>query len=181
MNEVITTRDLFNEWAVLNNNKNGYAFGEDFFDRTAFANLIQRTFVAIKSFKEKMDFSTIFMEPIDCEKNITPYDIIMYSKLIAEIAKYSTDILIDESEDYIFTASLIITRFLLLYANSAFKVSPTDDNGILGGLAELAQIYRPVGDEDFEFWSHSFHFDPSTGDFTEIIELAKRYNNRFEA
>ena len=73
----------------------------------------------------------------------------------------------------------MVTRFLLLYANITYKVSPTNDNGMLGGLAELADIYQPVGDEDFEFWSHSFLFVPNTGDFTEIIELAKRYNQSF--
>lgn len=43
MNEVITMSDLVDEWIDLNNNKNGYAFGDNPFDRTAFNDLIRKT------------------------------------------------------------------------------------------------------------------------------------------
>ena len=181
MNEVTTMGDLFNEWADLNNYKNSYAFGDEILDRTAFANLIHRTIVGIEGFKEKIlgVDSAAILEPIDKEKDIAPYDIIMYSDLIAEIAKYSTDVLTDESDNYIFTASLIVTRFLLSYAGDMLQVSPTDGNGVLCGKPYLADIDQPDGDEDFEFWSRDFHFDTNTGDFAEIIELAKRYHQSF--
>ncbi len=181
MNEVTTMGDLINEWEDLNYDKNGYAFGDEILDRTAFANLIHRTIVEIEDFKGKVFGvnSAELLEPIDKEKDITPYDIIMYSNLIAVIAKYSTSILTDESDDYIFTASLIVTRFLLSYAGDTLQVSSINDNGILCGKPYLADIEQSDEDEDFEFWSRDFHFDTNTGDFTEVIELAKRYNQYF--
>ena len=177
MNEVITMADLVDEWEDLNNHKNRYAFGDELFDRTEFTDLIRKTLDELKSFKEELlgnDFSVGLLDPL---KNITPYDIMMYSSLTTEIAKYSTDILTDESEDYIFTASLIVTRFLLLYANDF--LDPIDNKGILGGRAEFADIYQSDEDEDFEFWNRSFHFDTNIGDYTAVLELAQRYNQSF--
>ena len=75
--------DLVDEWIDLNNNKNGYAFGDNPFDRTAFNDLIRKTLEELKKFKEELHVEN----PLDNAENITPYDIIMYSSLTEDIIK----------------------------------------------------------------------------------------------
>ena len=176
MNKELISSDLLEEWWDLNESKNSYAYGDESFDRNAFADLIKRTFATIKSFKEQMcetDFTAV-CKPLGTEKNIMPLDVIAYSELIAGLSNYSADILIDESKDYIFTASIIITRFLVDYAICSCEVTPTDDTGELCAWPDDVDIHLPVGNE----WNRCIYFDTNTGDFTEVIELAKQIHRR---
>ena len=179
MNEEFTMADLADEWYELNDyKKNRYAFGNEKFDRTVFADLIRRTLEGLISFKEQvLGKGSDEIHILDNVRNVTPYDIEMHSVLTAQIAKYSADVYTDESDEYIFTASLIITRFLLRYAT--YFIAPIDKKGVLSGRAEFADIYPPAEDEDYEFWDRTFHFDTYTGDYSEVLELAQRYNQLF--
>lgn len=169
-------RVLIEKWERLNWMKNSYVFGEESFDTDGFKQTVKETFQFIKNFKilllgEDMQFKHDLQ--IATANGIEPNDIFDYANLLVEIGKYSADAFVgDESEDYIFSVSQVITRQLLNYAYFSCGIDPTDRNGVLVGYCSDCGLYPP---DDDEFGDNSFDYDPNTGDMSEVMEVVKRY------
>ena len=179
MDEVVSL-ELFQKWMALNEKKNALAFGYECLDRDKFAETVRESFQAIRGFKQRMlgeKFADCKKE-IGTEKGIAPRDVINYANFMVELGKYSADVYMDESEEYVFTASQAVTRMLLDYAYYDCGVTPTDDNGVLCCWPEDLELYRSGDDDDCDYWHQTFTYDTNAGDMSAIIELAKRYNER---
>lgn len=159
---------LIDKWMDYNELKSSYVFASESFDKKEFVLLVKETSLAIRGFRT-MIFD--FDNNVQAIKN-TIFD---FSQVIAELAKYSTDFCADdESDDYIFSASQMVVRLLLLYATSPCKVIPTDETGVLYGNNEDCGIFCPsVADKNSAYWTQTFEYDPETGDLSKLIELVK--------
>lgn len=160
--------DLVRQWRELNQNKSSYAFADEPFDKENFVQLVKESMQEILKYR-KMALN--FDDHVKELKKIT-WD---YNMLLVEIAIYSAETMADESEEYIFTASQVITRLLLENVTYRCRVTPLDNTGVLCGSFEECGLYCP-SEEDLnsEFWSQSFKYDPNEGDMSLFIELAKR-------
>ena len=151
--------------------RNAYKFGKTAVDLNAFATLVKDTFEIIKEAKLQYIYRSAY--PDDT------HAVFDYLQLFSKIAQYSTyDYDGDESEEYAFTATCLVTQRLVDYAvysdgamNNGGKLEFFDSEETLAGEFVILRADYPYFTEECD--DGIYIYNVYTGDFSEVLKLAK--------
>ena len=162
---------LTHRWQRKVSMKNPYIFGEEEIDLEDFRDLIKQTFEAIKTAKNEYIFKNTYPEACD---------VIQFIELISTVSQYGINdqTVEDESENCVFTATVLLAEELRLYAN-IYDCSKTNDQKVYsdyeetaGGDLKFELSYYVDLEEDEE--DKMYTYNVYEGNFDEIMEFAKR-------